>query len=551
MRLFSSSLALLGLVVMTAKAAPTPSHSAEILKFPPLLCPRQAGSSLTVNTPLGVAHGAADNSGSVRFAVKYADHQRWKDSTVVKTWQLPNGQSDPSAMPKACPQPDLDSSAFAEDCLSMVLYVPASVHQGSKAPTLMWIHGGSFAVGSANGPGLDGSNLATATNSIVAVIQYRLGALGFHAPNGPLNLAVKDTIHAMQFLQKVLPSFGGDASQITIAGQSAGASMIRTLLGTPSANNLFKSAILQSDTMDYGLYTTGMQQTLQNFFNSQLTCGVSDSACLNSLSLDAILQAQDNLSNQAPGLVPAANQAEPIRPTRDGTLVTSPLDSTAQFPSVNKPLLITTVRNEAGFTIYGGTGGQLDPPDYEFMVNAAFGDSSAKKLLAFPDYAVPPSTNTSDGKVITPNVVSQLSQMGTDQVWRCPSWTFARNWVSHGGKAYVGEYFVGASYPGNDAVAFCTQSGVVCHQDDIEIVFGTVPNPNSAQSALIKEMQARYSAFLRTGNPNTGSLPAWTAAGTSDVHPIQLGGSGEAPVGGCDPTFWGAAVPFDYQTFGI
>lgn len=76
----------------------------------------------------------------------------------------------------------------------MVLYVPDSVKSGSKAPTLMWyvlslrcrnvdvhalvrIHGGSFTFGSANGPGLDGSKLATATNSIVAVIQYRLGAV--------------------------------------------------------------------------------------------------------------------------------------------------------------------------------------------------------------------------------------------------------------------------------------------------------------------------------------------------------------------------------------
>ena len=39
------------------------------------------------------------------------------------------------------------------------------------------VHGGSFIVGSATGPGLDGSKLAIATNSIVAVMQYRLGAV--------------------------------------------------------------------------------------------------------------------------------------------------------------------------------------------------------------------------------------------------------------------------------------------------------------------------------------------------------------------------------------
>ena len=45
--------------------------------------------------------------------------------------------------------------------------------------TIIRIHGGSFIVGSATDPGLDGSKLALATNSIVAVIQYRLGTVSF------------------------------------------------------------------------------------------------------------------------------------------------------------------------------------------------------------------------------------------------------------------------------------------------------------------------------------------------------------------------------------
>jgi hypothetical protein len=77
----------------------------------------------------------------------------------------------------------------------MVLYVPPGLATDGEAPTLFWyahllvyrilmincscsrLHGGSFIVGSATGPGLDGSKLAIATNSIVAVVQYRLGAV--------------------------------------------------------------------------------------------------------------------------------------------------------------------------------------------------------------------------------------------------------------------------------------------------------------------------------------------------------------------------------------
>jgi len=73
--------------------------------------------------------------------------------------------------------------------------------------------------------------------------------LGFMAPDGSTNLAVKDVVNALSFLKKVLPGFGGNPSQITLAGQSSGANMIRALLATPSASSLFRSAILQSDPM--------------------------------------------------------------------------------------------------------------------------------------------------------------------------------------------------------------------------------------------------------------------------------------------------------------
>ena len=166
----------------------------------------------------------------------------------------------------------------------MVIYVPNSIGSGSNAPTLFWsvsvplslfahthyyyffrIHGGSFTSGSASDPAINGANLAAATQSIVAVVQYRLGGvgssvvahvplltssqLGFMAPNGETNLAVKDVINALNVLKAGVPMIGGSASRITIAGQSSGATMVRTLLAIPSASSLFSSAILQSDPM--------------------------------------------------------------------------------------------------------------------------------------------------------------------------------------------------------------------------------------------------------------------------------------------------------------
>lgn len=60
----------------------------------------------------------------------------------------------------------------------------------------------------------------------------------------------------------MLPSFGGNPSKITVAGQSSGANLIRGLLAVPSAQSLFQSAILQSDPMVSGLYVTGRNMKL-------------------------------------------------------------------------------------------------------------------------------------------------------------------------------------------------------------------------------------------------------------------------------------------------
>ncbi|EMD38209.1 hypothetical protein CERSUDRAFT_113358 [Gelatoporia subvermispora B] len=531
---------------------PEPNHNLFcIVPFPvvqKLLCPRQGTSSpTTVSTPLGTAQGASDSDGAARFSVKYGSASRWQESSVVSSWALPNGATDPTALPLTCPQNTTADSTMSEDCLSMILYVPSSVKPGSNAPALLWIHGGSFIVGSATDPGLDGSALAAATESVVAVVQYRLGALGFMDPSGNTNLAVKDIVTALQFLQKVLPSFGGDTSKITLAGQSSGANMIRALLAVPSAESLFQSAILQSDTMDYGLLNMSIQETLQDFFNSQINCDSTDTECLTNLSLDDILYASQTLSDDGGDISAAAGLAEPIRPVKDGSFITSPLDSTAPFPHVSKPIILSTVLNEAMPTIYSEFTDPIDSSTYTDVVNITFGTPRTERILTTAVYEVP--QQTAEGT--TADARPQLSNLGTDQVWRCPTWTFARNWVQNGGQVFVGLYVVGATYPGNDLIPQCLEDGAVCHQDDIEIVFGTVPSPNTAQVALTKEMQARYSSFLRTGNPNTDSFATWTPATTDDVHPLLLGGSGEASVGQCTTSYWGDFVQYDYQVFDI
>ncbi|KAF6764023.1 crystal protein [Ephemerocybe angulata] len=491
------------------------------------LCPAGGLNGLSRATVFGTASGVVDADGAYRYPVKYATSSRWAPSTLVSAWNLPNGSNNVSALPLACPQPDVPSTAYTEDCLSMVLYVPQSLTLNSNAPVLVWLHGGSFVVGSATATGLDGSKLAQATNSIVAVVQYRLGALGFLAPNGNTNLAVKDVVNALEFIKRAAPAFGGSASKVTLAGQSAGATMIRALLSAPSASSLFRSTILQSDPMNFAHW---MQQL---------------SPCQNGLSITSILAAQKTVYDSAPNLDPAAGNAQPIRPVLDGTFITTPLDISSTFPSVSKPLLVTSVSNEATYAIYDVFRDPIPEEYFPDICAATFGEERTTTVISSPFYQPSPGSIV-DGEV---DARAQLAILGTDYLWKCSGWTFARAWVQHGGNAFVGQYVVGATYPGNEQVPLCTQSDVICHQDDIQIVFGTVSNPTSAQSALITEVQQRYKAFLNNGNPNVAGLPNWAPATTTDVHSIRLGGTGEAPIGACDPTFWGSTVDYDYQYY--
>ena len=56
---------------------------------------------------------------------------------------------------------------------------------------------------------------------------------------------------------------------------------------------------------------------------------------------------------------------------------------------------------------------------------------------------------------------------------------------------------------------------------------------------------------MNTGNPNVGGLATWHEATSSNMPALNLGGSGQIAAGGCEPTFFGDAVLYDYQIFGI
>jgi carboxylesterase type B len=326
-------------------------------------------------------------------------------------------------------------------------------------------------------------------------------------------------------------------------------------------------ACLTQWPQDYGFFTPAIQSDLNSYFVSQLGCAATDSACLAGLSAADIITAANATTWNAGDVNAAASGGENLRPVQDGALITTPLDSTAPFPPQTKPIMLTTAAMDAAYTIYYNFDAPLPGSYYEPVIEASYSDASTTTIVNSAYYKLPNTLANDPNGDIRPN----LEVLGTDGIWRCPAYTFAREWAAAGAKVYVGEYVVGSSYPGNEEVPACTIPGVVCHQDDIMIVvraslpshprarahahmqFGTAPSPNSAQSALIAEVQARYAAFLATGNPNVARYPNWAAAGAQTVNGYFLGnGGGSVPAGGCQTNLWGtSALPYDYQVYGI
>lgn len=279
---------------------------------------------------------------------------------------------------------------------------------------------------------------------------------------------------------------------------------------------------------------------------SQLPCAATDSSCLQGMSTSDVLNLSIEVFGAANSLDAATGQFMPMRPVMDGQLLTSPLDATAPFPSQSKSIIVSNVQNEAGPSIYSSFTSPLSVSDFDSVVLATFGSSRSASLLASAYYTVPNVTGNSSTTV---DARVQLEAMGTDQIWRCPAWTFSRLWAAAGGTVYVGKYALGATYPDNSAIAFCTQGGV-CHEDDIEIVFGTAPNPTSAQESLIQEVQGRLKSFLSEGTPDSNGAETWSPVKGNDTNTLVFGGSGgNAIAGACEASFWGSSVPFDYQLF--
>ncbi|KXN82866.1 Lipase 2 [Leucoagaricus sp. SymC.cos] len=140
----------------------------------------------------------------------------------------------------------------SEDCLTINVFRPSNLDPNAKLPVLFWAFGGGFLFGgsaSLNGSVIVAKAVARGTPLIYVNFNYRLGPLGF--PQGTeaanqraLNLALKDDLAALQWVQQNIGVFGGD--NVTVSGGSSGAIMTSILFLNSGLEKFARGAILES-----------------------------------------------------------------------------------------------------------------------------------------------------------------------------------------------------------------------------------------------------------------------------------------------------------------
>ena len=315
-----------------------------------------------LQTTAGQLKGLANTRESVNEfkGIRYATAERFALPTPTSPW---SEVKDATRFASNCPQAaryNLTEESLNEDCLYLNVSTPADFKPNEKLPVFVWIPGGAFVGGGSNLYRLD--RLAHRGRMVVVSVNYRVGLFGFMphpamdaATNGDLGL--EDQREALRWVQRHIAAFGGDATNVTVAGESAGAGSICQHLASPEAvQGLFNKAFLISaaclqelPTLEQALATPIWQSVASNPKDPQRSyrcptpgddnySAVASLACLKKISVKDLLEAQTfEAGNQVLSFVPV---------THNQTVPRSFKESVASGKIVTVPLMIGGAQNE-------------------------------------------------------------------------------------------------------------------------------------------------------------------------------------------------------------
>ncbi len=402
---------------------------------------------------------------------------RWKAPQPALSW---TGERAARSFGAACPQGSEHKEAWAqvgamsEDCLFLNVWRPA---KPGKYPVMVFLHGGGFVYGAAGVPLYDGAALAK-RGAVIVTLNYRLGRLGFFAhpaltaesPSGQLgNYGIMDQIAALHWVKRNITRFDGDAGNVTLFGESAGAGVVQILMGSPIATGLFEKAVSESGSGGTALFPIR-------------------GGPVNAEALGAAWSGSLGLSNATAAQLRAIPLADVIKgrafPFIDGKVVVrSPGDPFKRGTEVKIPLIIGSNSNEGSLI---GNNAALAKP--------VLGTAYPELLAAYAKR--PGATEASAALDLAEDALSVL-----------PSLSLADLHAAAGGTAY-GFYF------DQVPVDARTSAKGAEHGGEIEYLFGNKPVEHrwDANDAKVSKLMGDYWVrFARTGNPNGAGAPEWPA----------------------------------------
>jgi para-nitrobenzyl esterase len=315
-----------------------------------LLSASAALATPKVATTSGVLVGETHDGVNVFKGVPYAQppvgELRWAPPQPIQ-WQ---GERNATKFAPACLQTVYEGrpngggvvGETSEDCLYLNVWAPANA---KNAPVMLWLYGGGGTMGSGHVPTYHGD--AFARDGIVLVtINYRLGVLaGFAHPaltksvkpgEGFANYHLLDAIAALKWIKANAEVFGGDPQNVTLFGESAGATMVANLLTSPLAKGTFEKAIIQS---------TGSLPTPATPLDKAEAAGIAFATVHGLPGKDATLEQLRAIPANA--ILADSKTAFGLRTILDGRVKTeSIMDSFASGTAIDVPTIIGTNSDE-------------------------------------------------------------------------------------------------------------------------------------------------------------------------------------------------------------
>ena len=391
------------------------------------------------------------------------------------------------------PEPAIEG----EECLNLNIWTPDPAATG--LPVMVWIHGGAFANGTAAVPTYDGSRFAR-DGVVLVSINYRLGVDGFlFLGDGVGNLGLLDQVAALKWVRDNIAAFGGDASNVTIFGESAGGMSVATLLSMPRAKGLFKRVIAESGAGHHAL-SAGTATRVGGYLAEKLGVPAARAA-IAQVPVPNVYEAQVALSAEAFSVPDPAKWGEvaanlmPFEPVIDGEVVPAmPIAGIAAGASAGIDLMVGTNRDEQ--RLFMVPNGAID-----FINEDILGMAVAAYQL--PANAIEMYSAARPGA--TPGEL--LATISTDWFFRIPAVRLAEAHSKNGGSTHVYEMAWPSPLYGGRLGA--------CHALEIGFVFDTLDaewtdrlaGPNPPQS-IADEMHRAWVAFARTGDPGWGKYDA-------------------------------------------